>query len=1041
MAQGTNLLTLNEPPGSGALAADFQLFGKSPLLPNKEFRVPLSRLPGAEGADLPTNSAKSGQKFYRYRTRAEADQPGADGGAVLEELDYLTICTYAHVVVERYREDPTDLTEVPHYQELVAVYDGTPDAKKGCRDGSFEGDLIGLTLIKLEDFLVPVSTVNVPLLDPEKLDNVAGVTVHYPVNGQELLFLTANNGGPFAAPTDSSGTNNWIPQARQVPPTALSQAYDLPYARYVASGYSDAVVVPGRLYLIKGGWDNGAPDQVVSVEGVQGGFATTGSLLVGGVLSAVSVNVAAGTTAPLGGGAGGAPTWQPGKQTASALVWWQGKLYRTKQDITSGQSSPDGNTQYYDLVSDPALLALHTQQLAALGTTVSLTYSQAVLLAGQNKLDVTRLYALTYTPRHTIAGTSDVHIGQPETLLLRARSSSAFNQMGLSQTYGDTVWYDPTNSGRLPGSTEGAVIRRFDALYNNDLEIDFRNVVFRRWLVDLAVPDFNGATTAYVSAVDNGRPYRDYPILGYYFKCRNNRWTGFAQTRIAQSATISIFDYLNFVSINDEDSRTLNTQFTNAVVRGVTVHSGAWIDGLKIENGQLLDSYAVRVAQRTFFGGTISNSTISGKVVTTEETGFTVIRSALTIQPLAGTTYIDSQPYGGGGGGSTIFTGTYQAPTTGEQTITKAGATWFGSVGISTVGGRSISLAPGPQVAGGPAPGYTFVAGQLTILDAAGVQANDVITYEYATGAVSGGTASVKTVNGVGPDAAGNVTVPTSGGAHAQPIFVSQDAAAYKLTVRPAENYRYTELEASLNIATVTPTAIAASMVQPDGSIVLNTGAVDRAAGTVGVRARLAGGRAASPWTTNPQAYVAAATSPKPTAGLDFNSDGVTNQRMAIPLPALAEWGMSVWFKRRTAWAESAYFFDARGGVSSDVYVLDSLGAGVTITPGGSSALPGANLRYLNTGQFIRLFINGTGPVSAGTLQFFERFTGGEPLLEIELSDLRFYGRNFTAAEMADSTSASSDGLIRRYALDSTTTGSVLVDISGANVNGSLSGF
>lgn len=851
-----------------------------------EFKVLPEQIDG-KGGNLPLNDAKSGQKFYRYRTRFEADQPGADGGAVLDELDYLTICTFAHVVVERYREDPTDLTEQPHYQELVAVFDGTPNAKKGWRDGSFQGDLIGLTLIKLEDFLVPVSTVNVPLLDPEKLDNVAGTTVHYAINSQERLFITANDGGPFPAPVDESGTGDWIPYARQVPPMAQSQAYDLSYARYVANRYPDAVVA-GRMYLIKGPWDDGAADQVVSVVGVAGGFATTGTLLAGGVLSAVDVNVAAGTTAPAGG--------------VSSFAQLQGQ--------------PRDNTA---LAAELDKIKLKAPQV---------TVAQMRNLMVFAKLDEGTPYILTdHQLTHAIPGTSDTWTGPVEPLVVYAASTSTLAVQGLSLLYPqDIIYYSITGSNYMPGTTKGYIFRRIDTLYGNDLPIDFRGVGFRRWFENFPKADHEGRTGGYTSATNNGGAYQDFPMFGFYFKCRNNVWSGLEKSVLGSDADYPIFNSINFVS--DNQSRIVNSRLTNSKMLRVTLAGGTWFKELYLDNSGLYDVKAPHYQDINFFSGSLKDSTVIGRTIEGNEVGFSIDTSSITNEVIAGKKYIKGAEYAPGGAG-----------------------------------------------------------------------------------------------------------------AHTPPIFVAQDLAAYTLTVRPGLNYRYTELEASLNIATVTPTAVTAAMVQADGSIVLNTGAVDRAAGTVGVRARLAGGRAASAWTTNPQPFTAAATSPKPVNGLEFNTDGETAQRMSFAVPAEPAWGISVWFKRRTAWAESAYFFDARGAVSADVYVLDSNGVGVTITPGGSSALPGANLRYLNTGQFIRLFINGTGPVSAGVLQFFERYTGGEPMLEIELSDLRFYGRNFTAAEMADSTSASTDGLLRRYALESTSTGSVAQDLSGSNVNGTLTGF
>ena len=81
---------------------------------------------------------------------------------------------------------------------------------------------------------------------------------------------------------------------------------------------------------------------------------------------------------------------------------------------------------------------------------------------------------------------------------------------------------------------------------------------------------------------------------------------------------------------------------------------------------------------------------------------------------------------------ATISSAAYECPAGGAQTIAVSGALWFGAVGIRTAGGKSISLDFGT--------GYTYAAGELTVLAAAGARAGDVVTYSYATGKVSGGT-------------------------------------------------------------------------------------------------------------------------------------------------------------------------------------------------------------------------------------------------------------------------------------------------------------
>jgi len=96
-----------------------------------------------------------------------------------------------------------------------------------------------------------------------------------------------------------------------------------------------------------------------------------------------------------------------------------------------------------------------------------------------------------------------------------------------------------------------------------------------------------------------------------------------------------------------------------------------------------------------------------------------------TVEEVGG---FDSREPGASSPGTGIASATYEAKADGAQTITVTDATWFGDVGITTSGGKSIPLSYGA--------GYTFATGQLTILAAAGVLKDDIITYSYASGVV-----------------------------------------------------------------------------------------------------------------------------------------------------------------------------------------------------------------------------------------------------------------------------------------------------------------
>lgn len=119
------------------------------------------------------------------------------------------------------------------------------------------------------------------------------------LGAQDEFFSARAAGGPFPAPTQAGQTTpDWFPAAAPVPPTALSQALSLAYARYYLTNPAGGIVA-GRLYPITDAWNGGAATQVVYLEGLSNmSFAPIGYLNG----AQVSVNVAAGTTAPVGGG-------------------------------------------------------------------------------------------------------------------------------------------------------------------------------------------------------------------------------------------------------------------------------------------------------------------------------------------------------------------------------------------------------------------------------------------------------------------------------------------------------------------------------------------------------------------------------------------------------------------------------------------------------------------------------------------------------------------------------------------------------------------
>ena len=78
-------------------------------------------------------------------------------------------------------------------------------------------------------------------------------------------------------------------------------------------------------------------------------------------------------------------------------------------------------------------------------------------------------------------------IGEIEPLIVTANSTYSL----ISESYStihqqDIIYYDINNNqDAIPGCTKGYIYRRIDTKQNNDFPFDFRNVVFRRWQINV----------------------------------------------------------------------------------------------------------------------------------------------------------------------------------------------------------------------------------------------------------------------------------------------------------------------------------------------------------------------------------------------------------------------------------------------------------------------------------------------------------------------------------------------------------------------------
>lgn len=261
------------------------------------------------------------------------------------------------------------------------------------------------------------------------------------------------------------------------------------------------------------------------------------------------------------------------------------------------------------------------------------TYAQLISLRNGGGLKPGNSYILTdFQLTHTVPNTSPAYTwtSPVEQLLLFATSTTALRPEGYSLTYpGDIVYYRSDNSqAAMPGCTKGFIFRRNDTVRNNDMEIDFRNVRFRRWLVTLPRADYNGNTTAYLSATDNGAAYRDFPLASHPSRFSNNRWSGFDQTYNA-----SIFGSINFVA--DADSPLVNTVVLNSSLVNVTFATGSWFYNSYLIRSTITNMRGPRMNFFNFFSTTAINSTFTDRFIDGSDVTSTVVGSNLTSEYIA----------------------------------------------------------------------------------------------------------------------------------------------------------------------------------------------------------------------------------------------------------------------------------------------------------------------------------------------------------------------------------------------------------------------
>jgi hypothetical protein len=183
---------------------------------------------------------------------------------------------------------------------------------------------------------------------------------------------------------------------------------------------------------------------------------------------------------------------------------------------------------------------------------------------------------------------------------------------------------------------------------------------------------------------------------------------------------------------------------------------------------------------------------------------------------------------------------------------------------------------------------------------------------------------------------------------------------------------------------------------------------------------------------------VLANTSPEPQAGLRFNQT-LTNQSFSFPNPALTAACLVFWAKRNRPYSPSTEYWFVGLRPANLVYVaLDGNANGGFYVEGQAR---GSSTEGLPAGIWNRVVVN-LDALQAGSVNIFAGGpSNGAGPLDIEIYDVRFYARKFSAAEIANRVAAPTDSLLAQFELAPNTPGPLVIDQSGNGRNGTLYNF
>ena len=161
-------------------------------------------------------------------------------------------------------------------------------------------------------------------------------------------------------------------------------------------------------------------------------------------------------------------------------------------------------------------------------------------LVTNSQLTAGTQYKFPFTTTHEIPGTSTIHNGTTENILVLATSNNTYSNLVVSESFpDDVIVVDLTDIVAEDSSTarDGKILFRSDTKNELIAHFDFRNVLFRRYAIDLAsIPDYPSST-----AVTTGNFFK-IPSTNKIVRVTGNFTTDAGATQ-DNKFTVDIVDY------------------------------------------------------------------------------------------------------------------------------------------------------------------------------------------------------------------------------------------------------------------------------------------------------------------------------------------------------------------------------------------------------------------------------------------------------------------------------------------------------------------